>query len=200
MILQEPDGKGYFEDYGDYNEVVEGLQLQAIRDIRGEGFSSDRVVFRLELEMKFGGQVHVLRATSPHLRIDKPEEVKEICEAFCREFSDFYGAAAMFPEGGIEIRNFILHCIFPQHKIALPSYPMADKKVPRIAHKGEREVYWEEYGGFRKTPVFDQGQIKPGNVIDGPAIIECKDTNVVLEPGASTSVDKYLNLVIEKTL
>ncbi len=198
LLLLKPEGKGYFEDYEDYNEVVESLRQQALRDIRGEGFSVEGLIFRLELEMKFGGQVHVLRANSPHLGIDKLEDVRAICEAFYKEFSDVYGSAAMFPEGGIEVRNFILHCILPQHKIELPSYPKAGKKVLKNAYKGERMAYWEEYGGFRKTPVLDQSKLKPGNVIDGPAIVECKDTNLVLEPGSKITVDKYLNLVIEK--
>jgi N-methylhydantoinase A/oxoprolinase/acetone carboxylase beta subunit len=105
----------------------------------------------------------------------------------------------MFPEGGIEIRNFILHSVLPQRKIELPRYPMAGKKVSKNAYKEERMAYWEDRRGFRKTPVLDQGKLKPRNVIDGPAIVECKDTNVVLEPGSKITVDKYLNLIIEKT-
>jgi N-methylhydantoinase A/acetophenone carboxylase len=198
IVLLKPEARGYFEDYEEFNEVVEGLQRQAIRDIRGEGFSMEGMIFRLELEMKFGGQVHALRANSPHLRIAKPEDVKAISEAFCQEFNGVYGSTAMFPEGGIEIRNFILHCILPQHKIELPSYPMAGEKVSKDAYKEERMAYWDEHRGFGKTPVLDQSKLKPGNVIDGPAIVECKDTNVVLEPGSKITVDQYLNVIIEK--
>ncbi|UCF55881.1 MAG: hydantoinase/oxoprolinase family protein, partial [Deltaproteobacteria bacterium] len=135
---------------------------------------------------------------SPYLRIEKPEDVKEICQAFFKEFIEFYGSAAMYPEGGIEIRNFILHCILPQHKIELPTYPMAGERVSKGAYRGERMAYWEEYGGYRQTPILDQTEIKPGNLVEGPTIIECKDTNVVLEPGTKLVVDQYLNLLIEK--
>ncbi|UCE56626.1 MAG: hydantoinase/oxoprolinase family protein [Desulfobacterales bacterium] len=198
IILLQPEGKGYFEDYEQFNDVVESLKQQAERDIKGEGFSLEGMILRLELEMKFGGQVHVLRTNSPYLRIEKPEEVKEICQAFFQEFNDFYGSAAMYPEGGVEIRNFILHSILPQHKIELPTYPMGGERVSKSAHRGERKAYWEAFGGYHKTPIFDMTELKPGNLMEGPAIIECKDTNVVLEPGATLVVDKYLNLLIEK--
>ena len=198
IILLEPEAKGYFEDYEQYNEMVESLKQQAVRDIKGEGFSLEGMILRLELEMKFGGQVHVLRTTSPYLSIEKPEDVKDICQAFFNEFNDFYGSAAMYPEGGVEIRNFILHCILPQHKIELPTYPMAGERVSKRAHRGERMAYWEEYGDYYRTPILDKTEIKPGNLVEGPAIIECKDTNVVLEPGAKLVVDQYLNLLIEK--
>lgn len=198
IILLEPGNKGYFEDYEEFNEVVENLRQQAVRDISGEGFSLEGLIFRLELEMKFGGQVHVLRTGSPHLKVERPDDVKVICQAFQKEFEDVYGRAALYPEGGIEIRNFILHCILPQHKIELPTYLMAGEKVSKTAHKGKRAVYWEAYGEFRNTRVLEQGQLKPGNIIEGPSIVEGKDTNIVLEPGAKITVDKYLNLLIEK--
>ena len=114
------------------------------------------------------------------------------------EFKDFYGSEAMYPEGGVEIRNMILHAILPQHDIELPTYPMGGERVSKRARRGERMAYWEEYGGYRRTPIFNQSDIKPGNRLEGPAIIECKDTNVVLEPGAKLVVDKYLNYMIEK--
>jgi len=198
IILLEPEARGYFEDYDQYNDVVESLRQQAARDIQGEGFSLEGMALRLELEMKFGGQVHVLRTNSPHLRLEKPEDVTEVCQAFFKEFNSFYGSAAMYPEGGVEIRNFILHAILPQHDIELPTYPMTGEKVSKSAHKGERMAYWEAYGGYRPTPIFDQVEIKPGNRLEGPAIIECRDTNVVLEPGAKLVVDQYLNMLIEK--
>ncbi|MBW2119927.1 MAG: hydantoinase/oxoprolinase family protein, partial [Deltaproteobacteria bacterium] len=198
IILLEPGSKEYFDDYEQYNEVVESLKKQAIRDIKGEGFSLEGMILRLELEMKFGGQVHVLRTNSPCLKLEGPDHSKAICEAFFKEFNDVYGAAAMYPEGGIEIRNFILHCILPQHKIELPKYPMAGERVSKSAYKGKRMAYWEEYGGHRKTPIYDQSEMKPGNILEGPAIIEGKDTNVVLEPAARLTVDKYLNYLIEK--
>ncbi len=198
IILFEPEGRGYFEDYEQFNEVVESLMQQAERDIKGEGFSLRSMVLRLELEMKFGGQVHVLRTNSPFLRLEKPEDVKDVCQAFFKEFNDFYGSAAMYPEGGVEIRNFILHSILPQHEIELPTYPRSGEKVSEMAHRGNRMAYWEEYGGYRRTPILDQTQMKPGNRLEGPAIIECKDTNVVLEPGTKLVVDKYLNFLIEK--
>jgi len=148
--------------------------------------------------MKFGGQVHVLRVNSPCLRIESQDDVKNICQVFFNEFNDVYGSAAMYPEGGIEISNFILHCILPQPKSEFPTYPVAGKRVSKNAYKEERMVWWEEYGAYRETPILDQAELKPGNLVEGPAIIECKDTNIVLEPNARLTVDKYLNFLIEK--
>jgi N-methylhydantoinase A/acetophenone carboxylase len=200
LVLMQPEERGYFEDYDEFNAVVERLRRQALRDMGGEHALRDGLTpwVRLELEMKFGGQVHVLRVNSPRLALHSEDDVKAICRAFFQEFSDMYGSVAMYPQGGIEIQNFILHSILPQPKIELPHYPLAGEKVSKSAHKGERPAYWEECGGYRPTPILDRAELKPQNIIEGPAIIEGKDTSVVLHPGTKLTVDRYLNFLIEK--
>ena len=200
LALMLPEEKGYFEDYDAFNQVVERLRQQALRDMGDERLSRDGLTpwVRLELEMKFGGQVHVLRVNSPRLSLHSLDDVKVICQVFFQEFRDVYGAVAMYPLGGIEIQNFVLHSILPQPKIELPKYPLAGEKVFKSALKGERPVYWEECGGYRPTPILDQTELRPQNIVEGPAVIEGKDTNVVLHPGAKLTVDPYLNFLIEK--
>ena len=70
--------------------------------------------------------------------------------------------------------------------------------VSKSAYKAERPVYWDECGGYRPTPILDRAGLKPQNIVEGPAIIEGKDTSVVLQPGAKLTVDPYLNFLIEK--
>ena len=98
---------------------------------------------------------------------------------------------------GVEIKSFILHVTLPQPKVQFPEYSDAGAD-PRHALKGEREAFWDEYGEFKNTLVYNQGLLKTGNEIDGPAIIEAENTTLVLPPEARLSVDKYLNMVIEK--
>jgi N-methylhydantoinase A/acetophenone carboxylase len=39
--------------------------------------------------------------------------------------------------------------------------------------------------------------LEPGNVIEGPAIIEAADTNTVLPPGRTYTVNEYRSGIIE---
>lgn len=80
----------------------------------------------------------------------------------------------------------------------LPTYAAKGETPPRQALKAKREAYWEEYGGFRDTPIYEQKFLQSGNVIQGPAIIEAEQTATVLPPGTRLFVDKYLNLLIER--
>ncbi len=200
LTLMKPLSQGYLEDYEDYNAIVQDLQKRALTDVKLEGFNADDVIFRLELEMKFGGQVHTLRITSPHLQLRSEDDVKVVCDQFILNFSEVYDKIALYPEGGIETQHFILHTILPRHKIDLPSYPLAGELVSKSAIKGKRDAFWEEYNGFHQTPIIDQSGLKPGNMLEGPAIVESKNTTLVLPPGARMKVDKYLNSIIENLM
>jgi N-methylhydantoinase A/oxoprolinase/acetone carboxylase beta subunit len=198
IVMLRPEGGGLLEDYSDFNQIVEGLRQRAILDANTEGFSADELTFRLELEMKFGGQVNAIKINSPSLFLENEGDTKAVCDTFLKEFAELYTSLAMYPEGGIELHTFNLHSILRRPKIKLPTYPLSGESVSRTARKGERMVYWEEYRGFRKTRVIDQAQLKAGNIIEGPAIIEMKSTSLVLDPGAKLTVDKFLCLQIEK--
>lgn len=197
LTLLKPWGTGYFEDYEEFNAVVRDLQKRALTDVKLEGFRPDDVMFRLELEMKFGGQVHTLRITSPRLELSSEADVEAVCEQFMKSFSEVYDKIALYPEGGIETQHFILHTMLPRQKIELPSYPLAGELISKDAFKGTRDAFWEEYHEFRPTPIIEQSGLKPGNTLEGPAIIESKNTTLVLPPSARMKVDKYLNTIIE---
>jgi N-methylhydantoinase A/oxoprolinase/acetone carboxylase beta subunit len=126
--------------------------------------------------------------------------VKVVCEQFMMNFSEVYDKIALYPEGGIETQHFILHSILARHKIDLPSYPLAGALISKDAIKGKRDAFWEEFNGFRPTPIIDQSVLKPGNMLEGPAIIESKNTTLVLPPSARMKVDKYLNTIIENMM
>jgi N-methylhydantoinase A/oxoprolinase/acetone carboxylase beta subunit len=62
---------------------------------------------------------------------------------------------------------------------------------PSAARKPARRVLWAAAEGFRDTPVFDLDRLEPGNRVNGPAIVEAKDTVCPVPPGATFTVDQY---------
>ena len=73
--------------------------------------------------------------------------------------------------------------------------------VPRLAPRpeavpaGERETVFER-GGTRSSPVYRRGDLAPGQIVEGPAIVEQLDTTLVLFPGDRMATDPWGNLVI----
>ncbi len=50
---------------------------------------------------------------------------------------------------------------------------------------------------FMPTDIYARTELKPGDVIAGPAIVEQMDATTVILPGMHARVDPYLNLVLE---
>lgn len=194
--LLKPVTREYFSDYEEFNDVVRSLQEKAIRDIRSEGFGDDEIVFNLELDMRYGGQLNMKRAASPKLFLNSEDDARAVYEAFAEEYSQAYSPLGVYPEGGVDIDNFVLKATIPRPKHEFRRFASRGVDSSK-ALKGTREVFWEEAGGFRPTRIYEQTLLECGNVVEGPAVVEAEDTTIVIPRGKTFTIDQYLNGVIE---
>lgn len=197
LLVLRPGAEEPVLDLDDFNATVDHLVGEALDNAKAEGLSVDRLVFVLELDMKYGGQLHFKRTRSPRLRLTTRAEVNELLATFAEDYSKAFSPAGVYPEGGVSIDNFILHAIFPMKDIAFPVFSSFSTKPANAARKGTREVFWESEGGYRKTPTYDYGMLRCGNIVEGPAIIEAEHTTLVLPASSRLHIDRYMNSVID---
>lgn len=189
LTLMEPGTQRLTDNYESFNASVEGLVAQARKDLTADGLNLEQASFVLELDMLYGGQFHVKRALSPRLALQGPGDVKAICDAFEKEFSEAFSPFVVNPEGGVFIESFILKAIVPVRKIELPKLPL-EKPDPAAARKSERPVYWLERKDFIPTPIFSYEVLRPGNVVEGPAVVEGEYTTLVVPSSMRFSIDE----------
>lgn len=185
-----PDGRAAF------NKVVEGLIKEAQRDVMSEGFSTDQIIFTLELDMRFSGQFHQTRTRSPHLVINSDEDIEGILGEFEAEHARRYSKMSYFPEGRVEVETIHLMARVPLPKPILPEIPKGGSDASS-ALDGTREVYWTELGRHANTRIFDAAKLRAGNVIDGPAIVQAVDTTILVPSDRAMFVDRHGNGVIK---
>jgi N-methylhydantoinase A/acetophenone carboxylase len=195
IIMKPPYSDEFLEDVDEFNDVVIKLQETARKDLVGEGFREDSILYELELEMRYGMQLYTTRFKSPLVLIHSPEHVMTICSAFGQAYGDTYDPIGAYPQGGISVETFVLKAKVPTTKYEFVSLPLEDED-PSSALKGKRLVMWDENGYFN-TPIFQSTLLRPGNKIQGPAIIEAKDTTIVVPSGFKYQVDGYKNGIIE---
>ena len=107
-----------------------------------------------------------------------------------------YGAGASSKLATAEIVTFRVDAICPTPFQARgKTYPMAGHDSGK-ALSGQRPVYWTGAGDFVPTPVYTGEKLRPGNVVDGPAVIEMFGTTLPLQEGQRLEVDEHLNLVV----
>jgi N-methylhydantoinase A/acetophenone carboxylase len=196
LHLLDPATHAYLSEYDVFNDTVKSLEEAARRDFAGEGYDDSQIEYTLELDMKFGGQLNVKRATSPVLRVESEEDVVRVRESFEQEYAQAYSALGLNPEAGIEIHNFVLRGRVARPK---PELPAVEPEGPdaSAARTGSRRAYWGGSLGWVDTPVYRQNDLRSGNVVVGPAIIEAEDTTVVIEPDWKLQIGRYMEGLIE---
>jgi N-methylhydantoinase A/acetophenone carboxylase len=195
MVLLEFQTMRPTTDYEGFNGVVRSLMEEARRDLMAEKIPPEKAIFSLELDMKYGGQYQEKRVLSPRLFINSEEDVKAIVDAMNAEFASAFSPFIVYPEGGVFIENFALKVTVPTPKPPLPTYPL-EGPDPSGALKGRREAYWE--GSFIMTNVYDYERLKPGNVVEGPAIGETRYTTIVVPPKYTLRIDEHNLGIMEK--
>lgn len=189
-MMMEPGTKAFNTNYDEFNDTVAALVEKAKKELEGEGLSAEKTVFKLELDMLYGGQVHRKRSSSPLLYIQSPEDMEAVYQAFEKEFSETFSPLVVHPEGGCFVESFIVTASIPTEPPPVPTYDL-EGPDPSGAKKDTRLCYWGN-GGFEDTPVYDYLDLKPGNEITGPSIMEAEYTTVVVPPGYSIKIDQHL--------
>ena len=191
--------QSYSEDIESFNSVVNELKNLAIRDLRLEGFSEDRIHVRLELDMRYGMQYNLTKIISPHLNVKSAKDFKDICDKFTEQYSTVYSPEAIFPRGGINVECFYLTAFVERPYLEMKPAEGRNTRPPEAAEQVLRKAYWSSLGGFRETPVFVYEALEPGNTISGPALIEARDTTYIIEPEWRFILDAYHNGILEQT-
>lgn len=190
LTLMEPVSGKLTTEYEAFNQAVHSLVADAERDLAGEGLDPLSASFVLELDMLYGGQFHVKRTLSPLLFLGSAEDVRTLCDAFHKEFSEAFSPFVVNPQGGVFVESFILKAIVPTKKITLPRWPL-EMSNPEAALKTVRPVYWPQPGNFILTQIYAFEKLRPGNLVPGPAIIESEYTTMVVPPALTFSIDEH---------
>jgi N-methylhydantoinase A/acetophenone carboxylase len=196
LVFMEPVTGVYSTDYQTFNDTVAELMAIAIRDLNGEGLSVDDANFTLELDMMYGGQVQLKRMSSPLLEVHSEADMERIYDAFEEEFSQAFSPLVVNRPGGVFLDNFVLKASIPVEEITVSEHPL-EGPDPSAAQKGRREIYWPNLGKLVDTPVYDMDRLRPGNVIDGPAVVESSYTTIPVPENRNFYIDSRKFGVLE---
>lgn len=67
---------------------------------------------------------------------------------------------------------------------------------PSAAEVGTNDVYFD--GAYHETPLYDRNELRPGNEINGPAIVIDDDSTMVVQPDHTATIDRYANIEINR--
>jgi N-methylhydantoinase A len=123
-----------------------------------------------------------------------PRTIDSLGTSFAAEHQRLYGFVA--EDEPIQLVTFRAEATGIVRKA--PIRPAAESGPdPRAAEFGRRDVWLRETGAFVSCPLYNRDRLAAGNRIAGPAIVEQMDATTLIVPGATATVDLYLNLLME---
>ena len=153
------------------------------------GITDGEIVIERSVDGRFQGQLHEIQVPLPDSQ-------------FILDLDDFSGR---FNERYRELYHYV-----PDHTpIELLTWRVrvsgrrAPVKPARLsesgadiscARKGERRAYFAELADFVSTPVYDRYRLCAGMQIPGPAIVEERESTIVVRPNMDATVDAYGNV------
>lgn len=179
------NGSVFMED-SIVEQIVKDMYAEAVRDMRGEGFTDDQVTNSVEFFLSKGNN-----APEARVLINGLDWAGEFTKAFEKQAPKLFAANEVFSPA-----------MFFHATAKIPHYEMTRFDTggtdPSMALIGSRSVCFDKTAGMVQTKVYERFKLQPGNVIEGPAIVDAKDTTYVVRGGWKYTVDEYFNGIFEE--
>ncbi|MBI4289200.1 MAG: hydantoinase/oxoprolinase family protein [Chloroflexi bacterium] len=173
----------------------EEMERQGRAALLKEGIEEGSVYVQRYAEMRYRGQDHEITVGMPDKKLT-PSDMPQLVKSFEEKYQSLYGPGTIFKQATIEVVTIRANVAGATRRPALREMPLSGPD-PSAALVSRRSVFFPETGDFRLTPVFRAELLKPGNVVEGPAIVQYTGTTVVVPPGWQALMDKYQNLIMK---
>ena len=181
-------------DQLDLGRVAAGfaaLEGEARAALAAEGFAEGRL--ERSADLRYAGQAYEVRVPVPAGSVDAAC-AEQVVDAFHSAHQALYGYGfAGRADQGVEWVNLRVTGVGPIRRPDLPVHEAGDGD-PARALTGRRRVVFEE--PLDDVPVYWRPDLRPGDVIEGPAVIEEFGSTIPLHPGFEAAVDLHLNLLL----
>ncbi|MCA1553366.1 MAG: methylhydantoinase, partial [Chloroflexi bacterium] len=178
----------------DVERILSDLQRKGEELLREAG-SQAGVTLERSADGRFVGQLHDLTVPLPS-RALRTDDVEAIGEMFKQRYIERYGHLPQ--QVPLEFLSWRVTVAGPR-----PQMPNAEQKVVEQAGRGgvtppvHRRAYFGQAYGFMDVAVYNRYALAAGDIVQGPAIVEERESTAIFYPGMTGRVDAHGNLVID---
>lgn len=189
----------------DGEKIREGKKLQAIwedlknnviEEFKNAGIPKENVRFEFGCHMMYQGQLNDIEVASPVSKFETAEDWDKLTEAFEKLYSKVYHESAQSSEFGFTITTATVKGVTDVTKPKIPTEELQGETPPSKSLKGTRNMYWRD--GWVSAQIYEMAELRAGNKIHGPAIIEDPATTFIVPPGYWTYLDQHRIFHLEK--
>ena len=173
-------------DFTEIEKIFTEMEAEGTRTLL-KGSSAEHIKFDRSVDARFIGQGSEtnISISERNFSAVKREEVRR---RFDEVYEKLYGRT--YPDSPVEFINFRVRASLPERLLQLPRLQKNGGALDR-AVKGQRQAYSGIARDFIPHTVYDRYELFPGAKFQGPAIIEERESTVVVGEDAFISVDDF---------
>lgn len=181
-------------DWRALRELFSEMEAGGRRMLRAAGIAESETLIERSVDGRFQGQLHEIQVPLPAAL--EAEAAAEFISRFKDRYRELYHYVP--DHTPIELLTWRVRVSGQRAPVKPARLPAAGADLSR-ASKGERRAFFAKCGDFVMTPVYDRYRLGAGMTIAGPAIIEERESTVVVGPGMRARADAYGNLCLTGT-
>jgi 5-oxoprolinase (ATP-hydrolysing) len=176
--------------------VLDALALAATAEIEAQGIRADRIAVERSLHVKYDGTDTTLEIPLDLKPADATDEqIQALVAIFERRYQAQYGF--LMPGRALLIEAVAVEAIGASAS-ADENTPVFAPRHGALAAAKTQRVYTG--GSWHDAPVYVRDDLRPGDRIDGPAVIGEKNATTVIEPGWEATLTVRNHLVLQRVV
>lgn len=173
-------------DFAQMEEIFREMEAEGTRTL-DKGGAAEEIRFERSVDVRFVGQGSETNIPIPEANFTQVKR-EEVRRRFDEIYKSLYGRT--YPESAVEFINFRVRASLPERLLELPR--VEKREVPlENTIKGRRKAYSGIAKDFIPYTVYDRYKLFPGARFLGPAIVEERESTVIIGEDASVSVDEF---------
>jgi N-methylhydantoinase A len=181
-------------DFSEIEKIYQEMETEGAKTLQKSGEAED-IRFERSVDARFVGQGSETTVSIPEKGFTEVNR-EDVRNRFDETYKRLYGRTYL--DSPVEFINFRIRASLPERLLQLPKIDPADKGTSLDnAVKGQRKAYSGIVKDFIPYTVYDRYKLFPGARFQGPAIIEERESTVIVGEDASVFVDEYGFLWIE---
>jgi len=165
---------------------------QATGFLEAAGVARGDVVIERRMDMRYAGQGYEVEVTLPPLG-DEGSTVALLPARFRARYAEVFSDVTL--DQPLEIVNWKVEATAPQPEVGA-EFGLGFHR-PGEAIIGTHPVYQPESGTVLDCPIIDRYTLGPGAVVEGPALLQERESTCVIGEGETLRIDDALNAVAE---
>ncbi|MSQ92640.1 MAG: hydantoinase/oxoprolinase family protein [Gammaproteobacteria bacterium] len=180
-------------DLARVNATLAELERTAVAELKRQGFVASRIAITRYADAKYSNQIHELTVPLPARGKLKPNDVGRIAEDFHALHERMFTYCVR--ESAVDFFHWRITAEGKLPAMKMPVQPRTRRPV-KTAQKDTREVYFGEYGSYRRTCIYDGNRLQHGMVLAGPAVIETENMTIVVFLKQTLKVNRYGDFIL----